>query len=138
MLSLFNRRPTRVRPDYRVRLGMESLDQRIQPAGTTPVIKQFVALEVSNGYFIISGKVDDDQPAGLTVTFGGGIPGLDEHHATTASDGSFSFSVFVGVNQGGMVTATVLDGDRNTSPEVEYEVHPTGSPEAIEDEVSVP
>ncbi|QEL20742.1 hypothetical protein [Limnoglobus roseus] len=138
MRSFFNRRPSGARPDLRARLAVEPLGALVLPTGVTPVINNFVAHEASNGFFVISGTVADDQPAGLSVTFGGGMTGIDGQHATTASDGSFSFTVFVGSGQSGMVTATVTDGDQNVSPEVEDDVHPTGSPETPEGTKDVP
>lgn len=128
MFSLFSR-PRRAAAPRRAPLSLECLSARDLPSGTIPVIKDFEADELSNGIFRISGRVEDDQPAGLTVTLGGGLTGVSGQTTTTASDGSFSITVFVGTLQSGMATAFVTDDDEYESDLVDVNIRPTPWPE---------
>ena len=62
----------------------------------------------------LSGSVTDpnQNPAGLTVTFGGL---LDGDSATVASDGTFKFAVQIPDNTSGTINAKTIDNAGNPS-----------------------
>jgi hypothetical protein len=135
--------PTRHRRD-RIVLRCEDLEGRDQPDGgfgdppTTPTtdistannqkpqIVNFNCEEDGNGVFIITGKVIDQNPAGLTVTLGGGTSAAGTT-IITASDGSFYKIVELRTDgtDSGTITATVVDGQGLVSDEVSQIVNPT-------------
>lgn len=71
-----------------------------------PAILDFHATPSSLGVWKFSGRVVDESPAGLTVTFGGLLTGRT---ATTAADGTFSIVLTLSPGQGGLVTAKTVD-----------------------------
>lgn len=139
----FARRPVRVRPVRRARLSLEFLERREQPSDfflpptgqtpNTPVygppaessqddnapsIQNFTIIRNLDGSYTIRGYVSDEQPGGLTVTFGGGINGIDDKTATTDANGYFTFTVTLPVGTSGGVTATVHDSQGQQSASV--------------------
>ena len=56
--------------------------------------------------YVFSGKVNDERPGGLTVTFGGGLEGFS---ATTADDGTFWIAKVLKAENMGVVSATTVD-----------------------------
>ena len=91
-----------------------------------PEIEDFYCEEMGNGLFLITGRVVDDSPGGLTVTLGGSTS-ADGQTTTTASDGTFSMTVQLRVDgtDSGWVTATTVDTHGEVSEEVAQFVSPT-------------
>jgi hypothetical protein len=91
-----------------------------------PVILDFHCEEVGNGLFLITGRVQDESPGGLTVTLGGTTSAAGAT-TTTLADGSFSMTVRLRVDGSdvGWITATVVDAQGLVSDEVEQFVRPT-------------
>jgi hypothetical protein len=67
------------------------------PANKPPVISGFKHT-VQGNVVIFTGKVEDENPSGLTVRFGG-PPSMDGQVATTDASGNFTLSV----NMGGQI-----------------------------------
>src|SRR5262245_9259151 len=57
------------------------------PMGNPPVIQNFVAVNLGDGEWEVSGTVVDEDPAGLTVYIGGVVTG----GVVTQADGTFSY-----------------------------------------------
>jgi hypothetical protein len=85
------------------------LDSQVAQLETSspPVISGFQATHSGN-YWTFSGTVIDQNPAGLTVTFGG-LPSLQGRVATTNGSGSFSLTVQLQPGEGGTATAQTTD-----------------------------
>jgi hypothetical protein len=146
MFGLFRRIPTRrPAPQGRVRLSLESLEWRDQPDGggllldpppppggggqavnAAPAIVDFRAQESGNGLFLITGRVVDESPGGLTVTFGGGTSAAGRT-TTTLADGTFSIVVQLRLDgtDSGYLTATVTDAQGLVSEPVQVYLDPT-------------
>jgi hypothetical protein len=77
------------------------------PMGNPPVIQNFVAINRGGGVWELRGQVMDEQPAGLTVYFGGVIGGS----AVTWIDGTFSYVFSLPRMVAGTVYACVMDGE---------------------------
>jgi virginiamycin B lyase len=79
-------------------------------ANAAPRIVDFTAEALGGGLYRFSGKVIDEMPNGLTITFGG-VPTMVGKTTTTASDGTFSLTVQLETegSDGGNVTATTVD-----------------------------
>lgn len=116
----------------RARLNLESLDGREQPSSwflpdsgggfvvhfgdgappqnVAPQIVDFAPEDLGGGLFRFTGRVIDESPAGLTVSFGG-IPSMSGQSITTASDGTFTITVQLQTDGSdvGNVTASTLD-----------------------------
>jgi hypothetical protein len=75
-----------------------------------PVITNFAATEGSGQLFTFSGTVTDQNPGGLTITFGG-IPSLSGQTATVNSNGSFSLTIQLNSNgsDNGLALAQTTD-----------------------------
>lgn len=141
MLSFFTlRRAPVARGGRRTILGLEALDGRDQPsslipsadpgglssaaftaqgmvANEEPRIVEFTCEVVGSGLIQFTGRVIDENPGGLTVTFQSGIPEIDGRTVVTASDGTFSISVRLpenGLNYG-TVTVTTTDAEGHIS-----------------------
>lgn len=143
---------TRERPAsrFRARLRLESLEWRDQPsllgefggveplefgadqvpANVAPVISDFTAEEVGNGLFLFTGRVTDEAPGGLVVTFGGGVPSVSGLTATADENGHFSLLVRLKTDgtEGGTVSATTTDAQGATSNEAYVYASPTPAP----------
>ncbi len=80
------------------------------PQNQAPRIVDFEAEEITQGLFVVTGRVADESPGGLTVSFGGSTVAMGKT-AVTASDGTFSLVVQLPVNGtgAGYLTATVKD-----------------------------
>ncbi len=96
------------------------------PVNAAPVITQFAAVEIVNGLYHITGKVIDETPGGLVVTFGGDTSAFGQT-ATTAADGTFSKIWQFGVDgtDCGFLTATTKDAQNVPSESVQVWVDPT-------------
>jgi hypothetical protein len=91
-----------------------------------PQIVEYTRQEIGNGLFLITGRVVDESPGGLTVTFGGDTSAAG-NTATTLSDGTFSIVVQLRVDgtDAGYLTATVRDAQGLVSQEVSVFLDPT-------------
>jgi hypothetical protein len=90
-------------------------------------IVDLAAEEISNGVFIISGRVIDANPGGLVVHFGGDVTTLNGTSITTDADGNFSEVVMLQTNgtDAGWLLAQTTDRDGNVSNEAATYVMPT-------------
>ncbi len=88
------------------------------PAQAAPVIDEFDAVEVGEGWYQIEGHVTASQPEGLTVTFAG-VPAVDGKSAVTDSDGNFVLVVQVKTDgtDAGVISAVTsnANGTSNTA-----------------------
>lgn len=129
-MKLFNlfRRPSWPATPRRARLALESLDARICPDGDAyhivgdwpqyiydgstdnpPTITNVVVGYGPGGGVTISGTVQDEAPAGLTVNFTAPQQQINGQTRTTASTGAFSLTVTLQVNDNGTVTIQTAD-----------------------------
>jgi hypothetical protein len=89
-------------------IGQNSYFQYFYLPNQAPVIAPFTASQ--QGYaWIIQGRVADEAPAGLTVTFHSGIPSIDGRTTTVLSDGSFFIVAFLKWGESGIVSADTTD-----------------------------
>jgi hypothetical protein len=100
--------------------------QASRPQNQAPQIVNFMAHEITNGLFLITGKVVDESPGGLTVTLAGSTAGAGQT-VTTNSDGTFSMTLQLPVDGtgSGYLTATVRDAQGLVSEEVSVFLDPT-------------
>jgi hypothetical protein len=92
-------------------------------------ITDFSGSEGAGDLWTFSGKVIDEAPSGLAVTFTSGMPSLSWATATVLANGSFTFSVFLcDPNDYGTVKATVTDWWNAVSDPVYWVVEPSGLP----------
>jgi hypothetical protein len=91
-----------------------------------PVIENFTAHEIGNGMFLITGRVIDETPTGMIVTFGGTTSAAGQY-ATVSADGTFSKIVQLRTDgtDSGYITATTTDAYQVVSEEVDVLVNPT-------------
>jgi hypothetical protein len=75
--------------------------QLLQP----PAIQNFTGTRTNTGIWVFTGVVADNNPAGITVTFGGLASGT----TTTQADGSFSFTTTIAQGTFGEVSAQATD-----------------------------
>ena len=96
------------------------------PTNQPPEISNFTAREVTNGLFLVSGRVIDENPGGLVVTLGGSTSAAGTT-TTTNDDGTFSVLVQLKTDgtDSGWITATVVDEYGVQSDAVEVWVTPT-------------
>jgi hypothetical protein len=71
-----------------------------------PVIVDFGWANNLGSVYVFSGRVIDERPAGLTITFGGVLEGQS---ATTLADGTFFLSKVLGPEDVGIVSASTVD-----------------------------
>jgi hypothetical protein len=124
MLCLLRRAcGTTSRPTTRTILRVEDLEWRDQPSDLVstggdgnyapvnqpPQIVNFSAQLVGSGAFLLTGRVIDENPGGLTITFDGVVSTT----VTTQSDGSFS--IIVNVSFSGFITASTVDDHNQAS-----------------------
>jgi hypothetical protein len=89
-------------------IGQNSFLHNFQLPNQAPVIAPFYASQ--QGYaWIIQGRVADEAPAGLTVTFHSGIPSIDGRTTTVLSDGSFYIVAYLKWGESGVVSAQTTD-----------------------------
>jgi hypothetical protein len=90
-----------------------------------PLIEDLNAREVGNGVFLITGRVSDENPGGLTVWFGG-VASANRCYAVTDADGYFSATIKLRTDgtDTGNLTARVTDGG-GLSDEDFFYVFPT-------------
>jgi hypothetical protein len=127
-------------------LRLESLEWRDQPStldpgggaaddqyfyltpapNEAPDIVDFTAREVGTGLFLVSGRVIDESPGGLTVTLDGDTAASGTT-TTTLEDGTFSVLVRLPTDGtgAGYITATTVDNRGLVSDEVSAFVNPT-------------
>jgi len=144
VLSWLTRRTTTTNTPFRSRLGLEVLEGRVQlstippllaapPVTDTrvinapPQIVDFTAEQVSNGLYIFTGRVIDETPSGLTVTFGGGVPTVEGQTAITDANGYFSLTIRLKTDgtDSGTVAVTTVDPLKAVSNEALVDVTPT-------------
>lgn len=94
-----------------------------------PKIVDLTAEETGPGQFRVSGRVVDESPAGLTVTFGG-IPGARGKSAVTGSDGRFFVYMTLKTDgtDAGTITAKTKDVQGLDSNTATVDVSPTPGP----------
>ena len=145
MLSLFRRAPAARRARAgRVVLRLESFESRATPSGDgvplaepppggggkvanqAPQITDFTATDLGGGRYVISGRVIDESPGGLTITFGGSVPSLNGQTTTTYADGTFSVVVRLQTDGTdiGYLLATTQDAQGLASNEASVYIHP--------------
>lgn len=73
----------------------------------TPVILNFFAYATSYDVWVLEGQVADENPSGMSVTFGGIATG---YSAVVQPDGSFSLGLLFDNDEEGLVTAQTVDG----------------------------
>ncbi len=95
------------------------------PANTPPAIEGFSIVWVEPGHYQITGRVTDEYPGGLTVTFDG-VPSLEGVTAVTNADGTFSLTVTLRTDgsDAGNVSAVTVDAGGLSSVPVYYWVDP--------------
>jgi hypothetical protein len=100
------------------------------PANQAPQILDFAAEQVGNGLFVFTGRVVDENPAGLVVVFDGDCPTMQGQTVVVQSDGTFSFVVRLRTDgtDVGFVTATTTDAQGAVSNEAAVFVTPTPPP----------
>jgi hypothetical protein len=146
MISLFRRAPaTRAGRPGRAFLRLEDLEGRATPSGdalsetsrmvmenaTTvaqaPQIVGFATQELGNGLFVFTGRVVDENPGGLTVTFSGSVTTMNGRTCTTDANGYFSVVVQLRTDgtDVGWVLATTTDDHHMSSNEASVYVDPT-------------
>ncbi len=94
------------------------------PANAAPRIEDFVGEEGPGRVWTFTGRVVDEAPGGLTVTFGG-IPSLAGQTTITAADGSFSKTVVLQPGEEGYATAVTVDAAGLSSNVARYFVSQT-------------
>jgi hypothetical protein len=80
------------------------------PTNLAPVIVDFTVVRLETGGYQFTGRVIDEAPGGLTVTFGG-VPSAAGQTATTASDGTFSLILTLRTDGTDMGTVTAVTRD---------------------------
>jgi hypothetical protein len=101
-----------------------------ETADQAPRIVDFTAEEVGNGLYIFTGRVLDETPAGMIVTFGGDVPTMQGQTAGVQSDGTFTLIIRLRTDgtDVGFVTATTVDAQGVASNEAVVFVSPTPPP----------
>lgn len=101
-----------------------------QVANLPPEIQDFTAEQVGNGLFVFTGRVVDENPAGLFVRFGGDVPTMQDLSAEVQDDGTFILIVRMQTDgtDVGFVTATTVDAQGVVSDEAVVFVSPTPPP----------
>jgi hypothetical protein len=89
------------------------------PLPTPPVIQNFNGVKSPGGNWVFTGTVVDNNPAGITVTFGGLASGT----ATTQADGSFIFITTIPVGSIGQVSAQATDSVGMQSTIVDFAIY---------------
>lgn len=144
MLRLFREAPAaRGKRSHRVVLCLESFEGRAapstvtfgspSPASTTPPanvapqIVEFTATEVGNGLYVITGRVIDENPGGLTIHFAGDVGSLSGKTVITNADGTFSLTAQLKTDGTdiGWLLATTTDAQGLRSNEASVYIHPT-------------
>lgn len=147
MISLLRRPPARrARRTGRVVLRLEGMEGRATPSGDLvptmnlkvdqdgraignrpPEIVNFSVYDFGGGWCLISGQVLDEQPAGLTVSFGGSVATMSGQSTTTAADGTFSVLVQLQTDGSdtGFLLAIATDDQGLKSDEVSQYVDPS-------------
>jgi hypothetical protein len=103
-----------------------SWDQVSRVSNCPPEIVDFAAAPAENGCFLISGRVIDEHPAGLTVSFGGDVATLYGQTTMTDENGCFSVLVYLNPNgtDTGWLTAVTQDDAGQSSNVAKVYVNP--------------
>jgi len=80
----------------------------VAPVNDAPTVTDLHWTQSVGNVFTFTGKVNDEAPGGLTVTFGSL---LDGHSTVTASDGTFWYSLVLPEEVQGTVTVETEDGE---------------------------
>ncbi len=88
--------------------GLNSNIAQVTYANKAPQITNFTATEGQMRMWTFSGRVVDEYPAGLVVSFGG-LTSLQGKTATVAADGTFSVTFQLQAGETGFATAQVTD-----------------------------
>jgi hypothetical protein len=88
--------------------GLASNIAQVTVQSQGPRIVQFDALHVTGNIWSITGRVEDESPAGLIITFSG-LPSLNGRTAVVQADGTFYLSWEINPNETGNVTGVVTD-----------------------------
>ena len=96
------------------------------PINLPPVIVDFQVVRVDAGRYELTGRVFDESPGGLVVTFGG-VPSAAGQTATTNADGTFSLTLSMQTDgtDMGIVTAVTQDAAGQSSNVAIAWVNPT-------------
>jgi hypothetical protein len=84
-----------------------------QPAANNPPqVTEFQVTWVLGNLWLVSGKVIDENPAGLTVSFGGEPESFQNLTTKTDANGNFSFTIQLNTNgtDNGLASAQTVDG----------------------------
>jgi hypothetical protein len=86
------------------------------PIDLPPLIVDFQVVRVDSGRYEFTGRVIDEAPGGLVVTFGG-VPSAAGQTATTNADGTFSLTLSMQTDgtDMGIVTAVTQDAAGQSS-----------------------
>lgn len=81
------------------------------PPNKAPKIVNFKGVCHPMGVVVFSGKVEDEDPAGLVVTFAAAAVSVDGQTATTKTDGTFELTVKMKTDgsEAGTVEVTTVD-----------------------------
>jgi hypothetical protein len=96
------------------------------PIDLPPIIVDFQVVRVDAGRYELTGRVFDESPGGLVVTFGG-VPSAEGQTATTNADGTFSLTLSMQTDgtDMGIVTAVTQDAAGQSSNVAVAWVDPT-------------
>ena len=90
-----------------------------------PRIENYTVEQIGAGLYKITGRVVDESPAGLVISFGG-VPSAEGQSATVQSDGSFEHVLELKTDgsDSGLLTAVTSDSAGQTSNLAAYYVNP--------------
>jgi hypothetical protein len=135
-------------PRFRARLRLEGLEGRDCPSvvvlgadlpsepsllspvrwtSDPPEIVNFTAQQVGNGLYVFTGQVVSENPGGLLITFGGGVPTVAGQTVETDENGNFSLTIRLRTDgtDTGTVSVIATDTQGLTSDEALVYVSPT-------------
>ncbi|MCI0377405.1 MAG: hypothetical protein L0215_07355 [Gemmataceae bacterium] len=89
-------------------IGQASNVAQVNVTSNAPAIVNFAATRLAGNIFTFTGRVVDEDPLGLKVTFGG-LPSLVGRYVLAGADGSFSLTVELACGEEGIATAQTTD-----------------------------
>jgi hypothetical protein len=90
--------------------GQQSNLATVTLVNSAPRIVDMVVTCTGQNTYVLTGRVIDESPGGLTVTLGGEVDGFSGRTVTVGSDGTFSITaVITDPNDRGEITAQVTD-----------------------------
>jgi len=90
--------------------SLNSNTASVSASNTAPVISNLSASGGGLGYWTITGKVTDEHPEGLVVTFSStDVPAVNGQKATVQADGTFTLTVIIPSTQSGYIYAQTTD-----------------------------